>query len=178
MKPPALLVRKVSPKDCGSPPPCRQVSCRRAHSDGAASVGLNDRNVNAEVLLVLHSGLSTDAVDDLEPRRRGTFGRGSGSRVVLTLPECGWGPLPHFAKDESPSALKSPPFAVARVGSFDITRNSWAWNRRIHLAATPQYGPKVKLTHHRGRPCVAARPQPVKLAPALATLRVRGNRRG
>ena len=65
MKRPALLVGKEGPKGCGSPPPCRQVSCRRAHSDGAASVGSNDRNVNAEVLRGFHSGLSTDAVDEV-----------------------------------------------------------------------------------------------------------------
>ena len=77
LKPPALLVRKVGPKDCGSPPPCRQVSCRRAHSDGAASVGSNDRNVNAEVLRGFHSGLSTDAVDEVaaEATRYGRAGQ-------------------------------------------------------------------------------------------------------
>ena len=67
----------------------------------------NDRNVNAEVLLVLHSGLSTDAVDEVAAEAT-RYGRaGQRSRVVLTLPELGWGPLLHFAKDESPSALKS-----------------------------------------------------------------------
>jgi hypothetical protein len=40
-------------------------------------------------------------MDEVAAAATGTFGRGSGSRVVLTLPEFGWGPLPHFAK-ESP----------------------------------------------------------------------------
>ena len=50
---------------------------------------------------------------------RDTVGRGSGSRVVLSLPECGWGLLPHFRSAESGGPrIASPRFPATRTLSL------------------------------------------------------------